>query len=480
MLAKQNHHIKRFYSSVSKMCMNLANKFESMLGSAEFVKMQESHRTQYGHDEGHFQPKTPDLVLLPGSTEEVSAIVRVCNETKIPVIPFGTGTGLEGGVIPTMGGITLDLKRMNQVLEVNEVDFDCTVQPGITRISLNEWIRNTGLWFSVDPGADASVCGMVATGASGTTSVRYGTMKSNVKNLEVVLPNGDIIDTKGKNRRPWKSSAGYNLTDLFVGSEGTLGVITSACVNLQARPPALGAAVCPFEDVSQAIQTVVNIRQLSIPIARVEFLDQNQIVACNLHNNMSMHEKPTLFFEFHGATEREVDDQLQSVQELCRSNQGTNFNSSIDSDGIRQLWKARHTAYYATLKTRPNSKGLLTDVCVPISQLPHIICAIQKDIQQSGLYGTIVGHVGEGNFHCIFPIYEEDKNEMNAVWNLSDKIVRRALSVGGTCTGEHGIGLGKIRYMEEEFGGSTLELMKNIKKMLDPNNIMNPGKIFPN
>lgn len=463
--------------AVAEKCGNLVPALEKLIGIDQ-VKSSSSVRAQYSHDEGHFPPQLPDVVVCPKSVEQVSAILRMCNEAKVPVIPYGTGTGLEGGVIPVQGGICMDLKGMSDVVEVNETDFDCTVQPGVTRKELNRQLRATGLWFTVDPGADASICGMVATGATGTTSVRYGTMKSNVKNLEVVLADGTIIHTRGEGRRPWKSSAGYNITELFVGSEGTLGVITAATVKLNARPPSLSAAVCAFPDVASAIETVVNIQQLALPVARIEFLDDRQVVACNHYCKLHMEEKPTLFFDFHGASELEVQNQAKSAEEICKSNGGSAFEWSTDSEGIDRLWAARHKAYYATMAHRADAHGFTTDVCVPISALPSVLTETRVDMDASGLYGTIVGHVGEGNFHCIFPVYEDDKQEMEVMWNLSEKIVKRALAVGGTCTGEHGVGIGKIRFLREEFGDPTLNLMKTLKRTLDPNGILNPGKMF--
>uniref|UniRef100_A0A914C2U0 D-lactate dehydrogenase (cytochrome) n=1 Tax=Acrobeloides nanus TaxID=290746 RepID=A0A914C2U0_9BILA len=473
-----SHNLLRSVSSaVCKKCEGLVPKFEAIFGN-EYVKTTESFRDHYGHDEGHFPNRPPDIVLMPGTVQEVSAAIRLCNEQRIPVIPYGTGTGLEGGVTAFKGGVCLDLKRMDQMTQLNEEDFDCVVQPGVTRKMLNEMLKNTGLWFTVDPGADASICGMIATQASGTCSVRYGTMKSNVKNLEVVLADGTILYTRGKNRRPWKSSAGYNLTDLFIGSEGTLGVITSACVNVHPRPPALSAAVCSFPDVARAVETVVNIRHMALPIARIEFLDEKQMQACIAHSKLNMEEKPTLFMEFHGANERDVEEQTALAEELCILNQGIRFEAATDTVGMNQLWQARHMAYYATMSQRKGARGFTTDVCVPLSQLPKVVTETRKDIDASGMYGTIVGHVGEGNFHCIFPVVEEDEKEMQIIWGLSDRLVKRALAVGGTCTGEHGIGLGKINYLKEELGEEGVHLMKLLKKTLDPNNILNPGKVL--
>ncbi|KAE9549384.1 hypothetical protein FO519_007412 [Halicephalobus sp. NKZ332] len=464
-----------------KTALDLVGKFESFLGK-DSVKTSLAVRSQYSHDECHHEPHLPEVVVIPKNIEEVSFVVKFCNENRIPVIPFGTGTGIEGGVVPLKGGVTVDLKAMDKILEVNEKDFDCTVEPGVTRKRLNEGIRDTGLFFTVDPGADASVCGMVATGASGTTSIKYGTMKSNVKNLEVVLPSGEILHTRGEKRRPWKSSSGYNLTDLFIGQEGTLGIITKATVNLHPRPLKFCAGVCSFETINEAIESVVGIKQSAIPVARMEFLDSVQIEACNKFTEKSggkQHEvKPTLFLEFHGSSERDVDEQAKAAEEICQSNNSRSFEFSRDIHEINQLWAARHNAFYATISQRKGSRGFSTDVCVPISKLPEVLNETRKDMDEHNLFGTVVGHVGEGNFHCIFPVQEENKDEMKEIWSFSDRLVKRALAVGGTCTGEHGIGLGKKEYLKSEFGPVGFDLMKLLKRTLDPNNIMNPSKVI--
>ncbi|KAI6237845.1 hypothetical protein M3Y95_00307600 [Aphelenchoides besseyi] len=441
-------------------CTVLIPKFESLIGHTNVVT---SHGQceQFNRDEGHFPHCTPDVVLRPNSTEEVSAILRLCNEEKVPVTASGTRTGIEGASIPIHKGVVLDMMAMNQILAVNESDFDCQVEPGVTRHQLNDNIRDTGLFFSV--------------GASGTTSVRYGTMKSNVKNLEVVLADGRIIHTKGKGRRPCKSAAGLNSTELFIGSEGILGIITKAVVALHARPQSICAAVCPFPSVEKAVESVVNLRQLALPL---KFLDENQMDACIKFSNLAMSAKPTLFLEFHGATDDEVQKQAKTAKEVCESNDGIDFKWSSESDRINELWKARHTAYYATLAQRPNSYGFSTDVCVPLSRLVEVVTQAQTEMENLNLKGTIVGHVGEGNFHCLFACSEEEVEEMRRIWEFSDKIVKIALAAGGTCTGEHGVGLGKRAYLQEEFGEVTLKLMESLKKTLDPNGILNPGKIF--
>ncbi|KAI6171234.1 FAD-binding PCMH-type domain-containing protein [Aphelenchoides bicaudatus] len=420
-------------------------------------------------------PSLPDLVLRPSATDEVSALLRLCNENRLPVTAFGTGTGIEGASVPIYNGIVVDMQRMDRVLELNEADFDCWVQPGVTRKHLNEVIRDTGLFFSVDPGADASICGMIATSASGTTSVRYGTMKQNTKNLEVVLADGRLIHTKGKDRRPWKSSSGLNITELFIGSEGTLGLITKACVSLHPRPQAVSAAVCSFPNVMHAVEAVVALRQMALPLSRtgkkkhliafefnqfLEFLDERQMKACIEYSHLDMPAKPTLFLEFHGATDEEVATQAKTAEEACASNNGGQFQWALHPERINDLWKARHTAYYACLAQKPGSKGLVY----------RCLRAFES--------GSIVGHVGEGNFHCLFPCHEDDKEEMKRIWEFSDQLVKIALAAGGTCTGEHGVGLGKRQYLKEEFGETTLNLMRTLKQTLDPNGILNPGKIF--
>ncbi|KAK6756114.1 hypothetical protein RB195_014475 [Necator americanus] len=329
-----------------------------------------------------------------------------------------------------------------------------------------------------DPGADASLCGMVATSASGTNAVRYGTMKENVRNLEVVLADGSVLHTRGKNARPRKSAAGYNLTDLFIGSEGTLGIITMATLKLHPRPQARSVALCHFPTVAEAVNSVVETLQMGIPIARIEFLDDLQIAACNKYSHLTLAEQPTLALEFHGQTDSEVGQQAKIVGDICTQNNGSAFEWSTESEEMEKLWTARHNAYYATLALRTGAAGFTTDVCVPITKLAATIIETRKDLDATGLKGAIVGHVGDGNFHVIIPVFEENKDEMCVVHAFSDRLVRRALAANGTCTGEHGIGVGKIQYLAEEFGPVGVHVMKSIKKTLDPKNILNPGKVF--
>uniref|UniRef100_A0A1I7S5Q9 D-lactate dehydrogenase (cytochrome) n=1 Tax=Bursaphelenchus xylophilus TaxID=6326 RepID=A0A1I7S5Q9_BURXY len=463
--------------SVKEKCHKNQPKFERLLGK-ENVTTSISKCSQFSADEGHFVPEVPDIVLSPSSTEEVSEILKICNDQQLPVVARGTGTGLEGSVIPIFHGVVLEFSRMKKVIEVNDEDFDCTVEPGLSRLDLNERLRESGLFFTVDPGADASVCGMVATSASGTTSLRYGTMKQNVKNLEVVLADGRILNTRGKHRRPWKSSSGLNLTELFVGSEGTLGVITNATVNLHPRPMFVGAATCSFQAVANAVETVVQLRQMGLSLARLEFLDKVQMKNCIDFSKLESDPLPTIFLEFHCQTDADVAAQIKMAEEICISNQSSTFKSTTNPENISNLWKARHNAYYATMAKRPGTKGFTTDVCVPLSRLVEVISAAEVELAKLGLHGSIVGHVGEGNFHAIIPTFHEDEKELKRVVEYSDWLVRKALEAGGTCTGEHGVGLGKKRYMQDEFGAVGVDVMKAIKATLDPKNILNPGKIF--
>uniref|UniRef100_A0A1I7TS70 D-lactate dehydrogenase (cytochrome) n=1 Tax=Caenorhabditis tropicalis TaxID=1561998 RepID=A0A1I7TS70_9PELO len=465
--------------------------FEKVAGSSA-VRTQESVRRQFARDESHFISPPPAVVLEPTNVEQVSKFMKICNDRGIPVVPFGTGTGLEGGSMSTLGGVCISTQQIIGEPQLREQDFVCSVKPSTTRIALNDAIKHSGLFFPVDPGADASVCGMVATSASGTNAIRYGTMKENVINLEVVLADGTILDTKGKGRCPRfapfqlrftktcrKSSAGFNFTELFVGSEGTLGVITQATVKVHPRPQFFSAAVCAFSSVHQAASTVVEILQWSIPVARIELLDTVQVQASNAYSNLSLREAPTLFIEFHGSSEKEVADQTAAVEDICKSHEALDFDSGASPDKMANLWKARHNAYYAALALRKGARGFTTDVCVPISKLADVISETRADLDEHEILGTVVGHVGDGNFHVILPTIEEDKTEHRKIQSFSDRLVRRALAADGTCTGEHGIGLGKRKYLREELGENTIRLMHTVKKALDPKNILNPGKVLP-
>jgi len=441
----------------------------------ERLSMSNSVREQHGRDESFHASAPPEAVAFAECNEEVAKIVRICVQHQKPIIPFGTGTSLEGHVAALQGGVCLDVSGMNQVLEVNENDLDCRVQAGVTRKQLNQHLRNSGLFFPIDPGADASLGGMTATRASGTNAVRYGTMRENVLGLTVVTADGRIIRTGTRAR---KSSAGYDLTRLFVGSEGTLGIITEVQLRLYGVPEAISAAVCSFETMEGAVNTTISTIQMGIPVARIELLDEVQVDAINRYADFDYALKPTLFFEFHG-TEAWVQEQAEMVKEISTEEGGSDFQWSTREQEKQKLWEARHNAYYAGLAMRPGSKGWATDVCVPISRLADCILETQRDIEESELTVPLVGHVGDGNFHLLFLIDpENEEEELKRYQPLNDRLVERALRMGGTCTGEHGIGSGKIKYMEAEHGDS-LDLMRQIKQAFDPDNLMNPGKMLP-
>jgi D-lactate dehydrogenase (cytochrome) len=430
-------------------------------------------REQHGKDESFHACAPPDAVVFAQTTDEVSRIVMACAARDVPVIPFGTGTSLEGHVAALHGGVSIDVSQMNEILAVNAEDLTCQVQPGVRRKQLNEHLRDTGLFFPIDPGADASLGGMTATRASGTNAVRYGTMRENVMSLEVVMADGRIIRTA---RRSKKSSAGYDLTRLFVGSEGTLGVITEVTLKLFGIPEAISAAVCSFGDMESAVNTVILTIQSGIPIARIELLDAVQMDACNKYSDLDYPVAPTLFFEFHG-TENSVAEQVEQVQSIAGELAGTDFSWARKAEDRSKLWQARHDAYYAALALRPGCKGIATDVCVPISRLAECILETQVDIRDSGLIAPIVGHVGDGNFHLVLCVDPDDADEMVRAEDLNERMVMRALAMDGTCTGEHGVGYGKIGFLEAEHG-EALSVMRDLKHALDPKNIMNPGKIL--
>jgi len=448
-------------------------ELQKLLG--ERLSMSNSVREQHGRDESFHASAPPEAVAFVENNEEVAEIVRICVQHQKPIIPFGTGTSLEGHVAALHGGVCLDVSGMNKVLEVNENDLDCRVQAGVTRKQLNQHLRNSGLFFPIDPGADASLGGMTATRASGTNAVRYGTMRENVLGLTVVTADGRIIRTGTRAR---KSSAGYDLTRLFVGSEGTLGIITEIQLRLYGVPEAISAAVCSFETMEGAVNTTISTIQMGIPVARIELLDEVQVDAINRYSDFDYALKPTLFFEFHG-TESWVREQAEMVKEISTEEGGSDFQWSTQEQEKQKLWEARHNAYYAGLALRPGSKGWATDVCVPISRLADCILETRSDIEESKLTVPLVGHVGDGNFHLLFLIDpENEEEELKLYQPLNDRLVERALRMGGTCTGEHGIGSGKIKYMEAEHGDS-LDLMRQIKQAFDPDNLMNPGKMLP-
>ena len=431
-------------------------------------------REHHGKDASYHAMEMPDAVAFAETTEEVSAIVKLCARHKTPVIAFGTGTSLEGQVQAAHGGVCIDLTGMNRILEVNEADLDCRVQAGVTRKTLNTYLRDTGLFFPIDPGADASLGGMAATSASGTNAVRYGTMRNNVMGLTVVLADGRVIRTGGRAR---KSSAGYDLTRLFVGSEGTLGVITEVQLRLYGIPEAMAAAVCSFETLAGAVDSVILTIQSGIPVARIELLDELQVKAINDYAKLDYPVKPTLFFEFHG-TEAWAKEQAELVGEIVQEHGGANFNWATRQEDRTRLWEARHNAYFACLALKPGAKAWATDVCVPISRLAECILETRKDIDAAGVLAPIVGHVGDGNFHLTFVLDPDNPEEMKRAEGVNDRMVMRALAMGGTCTGEHGVGTGKMRFLQAEHG-DALAVMRQIKQALDPDNILNPGKILP-
>ena len=429
-------------------------------------------REQHGQDESYHEGRAPDAVVFPRSTEEISEIVKLCAAHSVPVIPFGTGTSLEGHVAALHGGVCLDVSEMNEIIHVNSEDMDVTVQPGVTRKQLNENLRDTGLFFPVDPGADASIGGMAATRASGTNAVRYGTMRENVLSLTVVLADGRIIRTA---RRARKSAAGYDLTRLFVGSEGTLGVITEVTVRLYGIPEAISAAVTGFPDLESAVNTVILTIQSGIPVARIELLDEVQMDAINKYAKFDYAVKPTLFFEFHGSPAG-VKEQVEAVEAIAGDFGASHFQWATETEDRNRLWQARHDAYYAAIALRPGTKGMATDVCVPISRLAECILETKKDIDGNGLLAPIVGHVGDGNFHLTIMMDQNDAEEMKRVKELSERLVMRALAMDGTCTGEHGVGYGKVPFLIAEHG-EAMSVMRAMKQALDPDNIMNPGKL---
>ncbi|MBF0355993.1 MAG: FAD-binding protein [Alphaproteobacteria bacterium] len=427
---------------------------------------------QHGHDESYHDSAPPDAVAFARSTEEVSAIVTACHRFNVPVIAFGTGTSLEGHVAALEGGVCIDLMQMNNIIAVRPEDLDVTVEAGVTRKQLNEFLRDQGLFFPVDPGADASLGGMAATRASGTNAVRYGTMREAVLSAKVVLPDGQVITTASRAK---KSAAGYDLTHLFVGCEGTLGIITELTLRLFGIPEAISAAVCAFPSVEAAVKTVILTIQSGIPVARIELLDDMSVRAVNRFAKLELLEKPTLFFEFHGSSQS-VTEQAEMVGAIAEEEGGERFTWATRPEDRTKMWQARHDAYYAALALKPGSKGLTTDVCVPISRLADAIGETRKEISESHLTAAIVGHVGDGNFHTIFLIEPGNERDLAEAKRLSSRMVERTLEMGGTCTGEHGIGLGKMQYLEREFGPAA-DVMRTLKRAIDPKNIMNPGKV---
>jgi len=437
------------------------------------VSTSHSQREQHGRGESWHPAQLPDAVCYARTTEEVASIVRLCADTATPVIAYGTGTSLEGQVQAVKGGICIDLSQMNEVIEVNNEDLDCRVQAGVTRRQLNQYLHDSGLFFPVDPGADTSIGGMTATRASGTNAVKYGTMRENVLGLTVVTANGDIIKTGTRAR---KSSAGYDLTKLFVGSEGTLGIITEIQLRLYGLSEAISAAIVNFPDVRSAAEATILTIQMGIPVARIELLDTIYMKAINQYSKTDYPELTTLFLEFHG-TDASVAEQVKLFKEVSAEFGASGFQWAAKEEDRRKLWRARHDAYYAGLAVIPGSRGYVTDVCVPISRLADCIAETQADITEQGLFAPIVGHVGDGNFHSTVFVDPDDEAMFEKVLEYDKRLVQRAISMGGTCTGEHGIGIGKLKHMRNEHGDGAVELMRTIKQALDPQNIMNPGKV---
>ena len=431
-------------------------------------------RDHHGKDESPFPTVPPDAVVYAQSTQEVVEIVDLCREHRFPLIPYGAGSSIEGQLLAIHGGLSLDLTGMNKVLSVAADDLTATVEPGVTRKQLNLEIRDTGLFFPIDPGADATLGGMAATRASGTNAVRYGTMRENVLSLTVVTAEGKIVKTANRAR---KSSAGYDLTRLFIGSEGTLGIITEVTVRLYPQPEAISAAVVNFPTAAAAVDTVIQTIQLGVPVARCEFLDPPAIRALNEHSKLELREAYTLFFEFHGS-ENGVAEQAATTQQIATDNGGADFEWASRPEDRTRLWNARHNAYFACLQQRPGSKAISTDTCVPISRLAESLQGARRLLEESGFQSMIIGHVGDGNFHCVILVDPDDQDEMRRAELVNDQIVRLAQALDGTCTGEHGIGLHKMGFLADEAGEDGLELMRRIKVALDPGNILNPGKIF--
>jgi len=459
----QTTHARAIAEVTAMLAPRLGNRLSTAMGMRE----------QHGHDESWHHPALPDVVCFAQTTDEVSAIVSACHAHRLPVIPYGVGTSIEGQIIAERGGVCIDMSKMDAVLEVRPDDMDATVQAGLTRTGLNAWLHDTGLFFSVDPGADATMGGMASTRASGTNTVRYGTMADNVLAMTVVMADGRIVRTGSRAR---KSSAGYDLNHLLMGAEGTLGVITELTVRLHGLPEAMSAATVVFDDVAGAVDAVIASIQYGIPLARIELLDELSMHAVNRHANMDHPEKPTLFLEFHG-THAGVAEQAETMRGICREFAGQDFRWAAREEDRRTLWAARHAAAYAAKQLRPGLEFHATDICVPISQLAASIEAAQADVAELGLTAPLFGHVGDGNFHLVVVLDRDNTDELGALETLNDRLIERALAAGGTCTGEHGIGLGKRRYLTAEHGDGV-DVMRAIKHALDPENIMNPGKIF--
>jgi D-lactate dehydrogenase (cytochrome) len=431
-------------------------------------------REHHGRDESSYDPMLPDAVIFAQSTDDVAAAVALCNEHCFPVIAYGTGTSLEGHILAVQGGLSIDLSQMNQVVAVNPEDLTVTVQPGVTRKQLNAEIKDTGLFFPIDPGADASIGGMAATRASGTNAVRYGTMRENVLALTVVTAQGKVIRT---GTRAKKSSAGYDLTRLFVGSEGTLGIITEVTLKIYPQPEAISAAVCSFNDIGSAVNAVIQTIQMGVPVARVEFVDETSVRALNKHDKLTLPEKPLLLFEFHGS-EQGVQEQADVVRQIADEHGAIGFEWATRPEDRTRLWQARHNAYFALLQLRAGCRAISTDCCVPISRLAECLLETKADLEREGVVHGIIGHVGDGNFHVQMIVDPNDPADIARAEGVNERMVTRALAMQGTCTGEHGIGLHKIDFLVQECGEDTVATMRTLKHALDPNNILNPGKVL--
>jgi D-lactate dehydrogenase (cytochrome) len=454
-------------ASMANAIAELAAAFGNRLVTSQAVRAQHGHTTTWHHNE------PPDAVVFPQTTQDVQQIVRICAAHAVPIIPFGAGTSLEGHVNAPFGGVSIDVRDMNRVLAVHAEDLDCVIEPGITRKALNEHLRDQGLFFPIDPGADASLGGMTATRASGTNAVRYGTMKDNVLSLKAVLANGELIKTANRAK---KSSSGYDLTRLFVGSEGTLGVITEITLRLAGIPEAISGGICPFPSVEAACNATIATIQTGIPVARIELLDALQVKACNAYSKLTLPEQPMLFLEFHGSAAG-VAEQSERFGEIAGEFGGGPFEWTTRAEDRTRLWQARHDAYFSARGLRPGAQPFATDVCVPISRLAECVTESQRDIAASGLIAPLAGHVGDGNFHLSLLIDMEDRDEVTRAENFMERLVARALAMDGTCTGEHGVGQGKMKYLAAEHGETALAAMRAIKRALDPQDIMNPGKI---
>jgi D-lactate dehydrogenase (cytochrome) len=455
-------------AAVKRAIAELTSHFGNRLVTSQAVREQHTNTRTWVAGE------PPDAVVFPQNVDDVQRIVRLCAEHRVPVIPFGQGSSFEGHVNAPFGGVSVDFRDMNKVLAVHAEDFDCVVEPGITRKQLNEYLRDQGLFFPVDPGADASLGGMASTRASGTTAVRYGTMKDNVVALKAVLPNGELISTA---RRAKKSSAGYDLTRLMVGAEGTLGVITELTLRLSAIPEAISSGICPFPSIEAGCDAAIATIQSGIPAARIEFLDELQVRACNAYSKLTLPESPMLFLEFHG-TEAGVAEQAERFGEIAREHGGGPFEWATRQEDRTRLWQARHDTYWAALSLRPGARPVITDVCVPISRLAECVLETKRDIERTGVIAPIVGHAGDGNFHAIVLVMMDDAGEVARAQALVDRLSERAQAMDGTCTGEHGIGEGKMHFLEPEHGAASVEAMRWIKRAFDPHDIMNPGKII--